>query len=129
MAKQLTQKDVERLLVRQSKYVGKLLGNQTKIILDAVDERIARGEKYILDAVDKRIEKAEQRILLTVDGMIDQKIKASEERINAKLDQLITTLDKFLKRLADLEDEFTIMKEDLNRVKRVVRDKLGVDLL
>ena len=35
------------------------------------------------------------------------------------------TLDKFLKRLSDIEEEFTFMKADLNRVKAVLREKLG----
>jgi len=42
--------------------------------------------------------------------------------------QLTATLDKFLKRLTDLEEEFKFLKEDLKRVKAVIRDKLGVSL-
>ncbi len=52
-----------------------------------------------------------------------------EIRINQKFDKLTSTLDRFLKRLTDLEDEFEIMKLDLNRMKRVIREKLGVELL
>jgi predicted Zn-dependent peptidase len=43
-------------------------------------------------------------------------------------DNLTNTLDKFLKRLTDMEEEFTFMKEDLKRVKAVIREKLGVSL-
>jgi len=42
--------------------------------------------------------------------------------------KLITTPEHFLKRMTDLGDEFTVMKHDLNRVKEVIREKLGVDL-
>jgi hypothetical protein len=42
--------------------------------------------------------------------------------------QLITTLDKFLERLTDFEEEFKFLKEDLKRVKAVIREKLGVSL-
>ncbi len=45
-----------------------------------------------------------------------------------KLDDLTTTLDKFLKRLTDVEGEFVFLKEDLRRVKAVIREKLGVSL-
>jgi hypothetical protein len=38
---------------------------------------------------------------------------------------LTKTLDKFLKRVSDIEEEFTFMKADLNRVKDVLRKKLG----
>jgi len=45
-----------------------------------------------------------------------------------KLDELTTTLDKFLKRVTDVEEEFIFLKEDLRRVKAVIREKLGVSL-
>ena len=31
--------------------------------------------------------------------------------------------------MTDMEDEFTMMKNDLNRMKKVIREKLGVDLV
>jgi len=36
---------------------------------------------------------------------------------------LTKTIDKFLQRLTDIEEEFTFMKEDLKRVKAVLREK------
>jgi hypothetical protein len=48
--------------------------------------------------------------------------------ISESLDELTRTIDKFLKRLTDIEEEFTFMKEDLKRVKAVLREKLGVSL-
>jgi len=52
-----------------------------------------------------------------------------EARINQKIDKLVTTLDKFLKRLTNMENEMEIIRLDINRLKKVVREKLGVDLL
>ena len=98
MNKQLTQKDIERLL-----------SQQTSVILTAVDQKFT----YL----EKRIDKLEIRI----DKM--------QIEIGQKFDRLITTLDKFLKKTSDLEDEFIIMKADLNRLKKVVSAKLGVELL
>lgn len=86
-----------------------LLSAQTSIILEAVDERLAAHEIKIVTSVDKRLEKLEKRWL-------------------EKFNQLTTTLDKFLRRLLDLEDELTFLKKDLNRVKAVIREKLGVSL-
>ncbi len=81
--------------------IKKLLNEQTSVILSAVDEKIS--------TLDKRIGKL-------------------EIKVEQRFDQLITTLDKFLKRLTDIEDEFTIMKSDINRLKKVIQEKLGVDL-
>lgn len=79
----LTKRDIEQLLKEQ-----------TVVILSAVDSRLERSEKgqvaAILSEVDERLEKF---------GM----------RFNRKLDQLMTTLDRFLKRLTDSEDEFVII--------------------
>ncbi len=86
---------------------------QTNVILEAVDQRLKEGfatqEVRILSAVEKRLEKLEVRFM-------------------KKLNELTNTLDKFLKRLADIEEEFKFLKEDLKRVKAVIREKLGVTL-
>jgi len=60
---------------------------------------------------------------------VEEKLLKSEDRTNKKIEKLIDTMDKFIKRALDLKDEFTFMKHDLNRVKAVIREKLGVDLL
>jgi DNA gyrase/topoisomerase IV subunit A len=61
-------------------------------------------------------------------GAVDVKLTGLEQSFTNKLNELTTTLDKFLKRVTDIEDEFTFMKEDLKRVKAVLREKLGVTL-
>ncbi len=76
----------------------------------------------------KDIEELLNQQTLTILSAVDEKLAKQETRINQKFDRLMTTLDKFLKRLTDIEDEFTIMKLDLNRMKRVIKEKLGVDL-
>ena len=83
----------------------RLLTEQTSVILQAVDEKLSAQERRF----SARLEKL-------------------EERFNRKIDRLTNTLDKFLKRLTDIEEEFIFMKEDLKRVKAVIRDKLGVTL-
>ena len=74
-----------------------------------VDQKLAAQNVAILSAVDKRLEKLEERWL-------------------EKFNKLNTTLDKFLKRMTDMEEEFVFMKNDVNRIKAVLREKLGVAL-
>jgi len=81
--------------------VEKLLNAQTLTILSAVDEKLAKQ---------------------------DRKMEQMDQRFSQKLDKLTTTLDKFLKRMTDMEDEFEIMKHDINRLKKIISEKLGVDL-
>ncbi len=87
------------------KDIQELLNNQTGVILDAVDERI-----------------------MSLETRLNKKLEAMEARWNRKFDKLTTTLDKFLKRLTDTEDEFTIMKHDVSNMKKIIREKLGVEV-
>lgn len=102
MAKKKTEKNIE-----------KLLNEQTNVILTAVDEKLVRLDKKI-DFIDEKFEK---------------RIAKLEMKVDKRFDELITSLNRFLKRLSDIEDEFAIIKTDLNRVKQVIKDKLRVDLI
>jgi predicted nucleic acid-binding Zn-ribbon protein len=83
------------------KEIEKLLKEQTRVILDAVDEKVLGLEK---------------------------KIAKFEIKMERRFNQLITTLDRFLKRLTDLEDEFTIMKAKIRKIEEVLKEKLGVEI-
>jgi len=64
----------------------------------------------------------------TTSKLMSRSLEKLEKRLLEKFNQLTTTLDKILKRLTDFEEEFKFLKEDLKRVKAVIRDKLGVSL-
>ncbi|HCC59687.1 MAG: hypothetical protein A2402_02950 [Candidatus Staskawiczbacteria bacterium RIFOXYC1_FULL_37_43] len=83
------------------KDIQELLSEQTTVILTAVDEKMSS---------------------------LEEKIKALDLKFSEKFDKLTTTLDNFLKRMTDIEDEFAMMRADINRVKDVIKQKLGVDL-
>jgi len=74
--------------------IEKLLNDQTKVILNAVDEKLSVNE-----------------IRMAAD--VDRKLALMEERINRKFDKLTTTLDKFL---------------NINQLKKIIQEKLGVNL-
>lgn len=54
--------------------------------------------------------------------------KEEQARIKARIDETYNAVDGFIKIVTKLEDEFTVIKEDLKRVKGVIKEKLGVDL-
>jgi len=76
----------------------------------------------------KEIERLLVQQTTVILNAVDERLGRMEIRINQKIDRLTTTLDRFLKRLTDTEDEFEIMKADINRMKKVIREKLGVEL-
>lgn len=111
--------------------IEKLLSEQTLTILDAVDERLVKVDRR-LDGIDQRLDGMDQRLIdmeLRLNARMDKKILKMEERMNKKFDKLTATLDKFLKRTLDNEDEMEIMKMDIIRLKKVIREKIGVDLM
>jgi len=62
-------------------------------------------------------------ILVGFDGA-----KEERSKIKARIDETYNAVDGFIKIVTKLEDEFTALKEDLKRVKLVIKEKLGVDL-
>jgi hypothetical protein len=85
-----------------------------------IEQLLADQASMILSAVGERLSAQERRF--------NTRLEKMEERFAKRLDELTKTLDKFLKRLSDIEEEFIFMKADLNRVKAVLREKLGVVL-
>lgn len=106
----MPRKTIEKLTAKE---IEKLLHQQTVVILNAVDQKLLKNQRYTgyrISSLEKRLDKM-------------------EIRINQKIDRLTTTLDKFLKRLTNIEDEFEAIKLDINRLKKVIREKLGVNLI
>ena len=81
-------------------------------------------KKEILDGVKELI--AEQTVVIL--NAVDEKIEALDLKFSRKIDELTTTLDNFLKRMTNVEDGFTMIKNDLNRMKKILKEKLGVEL-
>jgi len=76
----------------------------------------------------KEIERLLNQQTVVILDAVDEKLKKMELRISQKIDKLTTTIDKFLKRLTDLEEEFSLMKAELKRVKAILKEKLGLNL-
>ncbi len=74
------------------------------------------------DIVDKKIQPLRSEMQAEF-ALVHKDINALCEQIQ----QLTITLDKFLKRLTDHEEEFTILKSEMKQVKQVLKEKLGVD--
>ena len=76
----------------------------------------------------KELEKLLAQQTAIILNAVDNKMEKMEFRINQKIESLTKTLDRFLKRMTDMEDEFKMMKADINRMKKVIKEKLGVEL-
>lgn len=125
----MPKKQIKKIAQMQS--IETLLNEQTLTILNAVDERLVKTEARIDAKMDQKLLEMEARFnqkLVSLEARFDEKIAKMEERMNQKFDKLTITLDNFLKRTLDNEDEMEIMKLDIIRLKKVIKEKIGVDL-
>jgi sugar-specific transcriptional regulator TrmB len=57
-----------------------------------------------------------------------KEIKIELAEMKSRINDTYNAVDGFIKIVDKLETEFVIIKEDLRRVKEVIKEKLGVDL-
>ena len=111
----------------------------TKKDLEAIlDTKFEQYQKSIIEAsdfkfekVDGRFEKLENRIG-GLEGKIDQrlgKIEYDISELRSEIRNLAVTLDNFVKMITDYKDEFIILKTEVDQIKKVLKEKLGVDIL
>lgn len=77
--------------------------------------------------LDKSLEHYQAVILEAVNAGFQETRKDIAE-LRESINRLTTTLDAFLKRLTDFEDEFTILKAEVAKMKTFLKKKFGVDL-
>ena len=123
---------------KKDKGIEQLLSEQTGIILQAVDERLSAQDKKFearFDAIDRRFDAQDKRLEerfaaqnIAILTAVDKRLEKFENLFRDELSRPTNTLDKFIKRLTDTEEEFVFMKHDVNRIKAVLPEKLGVAL-
>jgi len=100
--------------------------------LGGVEEKVESMEER-LGGVEEKVESMEERLgnveLKVVNLEIDMKeVKANVKETKDIINKLFNRIDKFLAMLEKLDQEFTIMKKDIEKIKEVIKEKLGVDL-
>ncbi|MDO8555095.1 MAG: hypothetical protein Q7R75_00825 [bacterium] len=119
MNEAITKKDLEQVL---NKVLDKKLGEYQSSIIEAVDDKFQKVEHRI-DDFEHRMDIFEQMV-----EMRFQKVEAEIFGLRHEIRQLTTTLDNFLKRLTDHEIEFQILKAEMNKVKLILKEKLGAEI-
>ena len=54
--------------------------------------------------------------------------KAERAELKKKIEETYSAVDGFIKVVDRLEQEFTLMKEDVRKIKEAIKEKLGIDL-
>ncbi|MBU1102105.1 hypothetical protein KJ853_00410 [Patescibacteria group bacterium] len=96
-------------------------------------------KKYLDKKLDEHTGIITQTIITAVDGVVtkrfavfgqemDRKIEKSEERLGKKIDNVQTLIDGYVKAQEDFKEEFVIMKEEVKQMKKVIQEKLGIEI-
>lgn len=81
-------------------------------------------KKYL----DKRLEEHGRIIVNAVDGVLDKRLGKTEEKLEKKIDGVKNSIDSYVKKQEEFKQEFIIMKEEMNQIKQVLKEKLGVEI-
>ena len=92
----------------------------------AIKEDFNRADENF-NKVDERFNKIETTLIAIVEDLKD----ARKERqvLEKRINDTYNAVDGFIKVVDKLDQEFSLMKEDDRKIKEVIREKLGVDLL
>jgi len=77
-----------------------------------------------------RLNKIEEDINIIKVNVQEGFKEAKEERaeLKSRIDETYNAVNGFIKVVTKLDEEFTLMKEDVRKIKEVIKEKLGVDL-
>lgn len=106
MSDQITKRDLEEILDKK------------------LEEKLVQYQAAILEAVDSK-----HRIMQSGITEFRAEVRNEISELQKDIRNLTTTLDNFLKRLTDREDEFTILKAEVDQIKAVFKEKFGVEIL
>ena len=89
-------------------------------------EPFANAIKEDFNRVDERFNKIEVTLIAIVEDL--KEARKERQTLEKRINETYNAVDGFIKVVDKLETEFTVVKEDLKRVKEVIKEKLGVDL-
>ena len=101
------------------KYLDKRMDEQTKVVVTAVD-----------GVLDKRLKKFDVRFD-TVDfrfNGIEKRMDKLEDNLRKDINNVQILIDGYVKAQEDFKQEFAIMKEEMRQVKKVLKQKLGIEI-
>lgn len=105
-----------------------------KDLEEVLDAKFGQYQAVIIEAVDWKFQRMEEKFDGKFQGMEQkfeyrfQNLEQRMDRVDEKLDRLTTTLDNFLHRLDKWEQEFTLLKADVDKIKMILKEKLGVEV-
>ena len=101
-----------------------------KALEEALDKKLGVYQSVVVEAMDFKFQKIDER-MDRFEARIDKRMDTFEHRMDLfeqKLDKLTNLLENFLQRLTNYEEDFKILNAEMAQVKKVLKEKLGVDV-
>ena len=105
---------------------SKDLAEQTKIILGAIDGRFNKVDDRF-DKIDERFDTFETQVSIRF-NKVDDRFDKLETELKTDINNVQTLIDGYVKAQEDFKQEFVIMKEEIRQIKKVFKQKLGVEI-
>lgn len=105
------------------------LEEQTQILLTAFDERFNKIDVRF-NKIDVRFKGMDIRFNAAATRMdeMESKLEEVESNLGKKIDKLQISIDGYVKTQEDFKGEHVIIKEEVKQMKKVFKDKLGVEI-
>lgn len=110
------------------------LGSIRGIVKEEIIQEIAPLRKGLEQEIKRSAESLRQEFKMDISSEViplRHELKELREDVSALREQiqsLTITLDNFLKRLTDREEEFVLLKAEVDQIKSVLKQRLGVEI-
>jgi len=85
-------------------------------------------KEYLDKKLDDKFKEYSQVLVVAVDGILEKRLKETETRLGAKISDVQKLIDSYVAAQEGFKQEFVIMKEEVRKIKDVIKDKLGVEI-
>jgi len=108
------------------KYLDKRMNEQAKVIITAVDGVLDKRLKKFdarFDTVNSRFDAVDFRF-----NGVEKRMDKLEDNLRKDINNVQILIDGYVKAQEDFKQEFVIMKEEMRQVKKVLKQKLGIEI-
>lgn len=85
-------------------------------------------KKYFNEHLDKRLTENNQILLGALDSILAKRLTEMKEDLSIDINNNQTIIDGYVKNQEDFNQEFSIAKEEIGQMKKVIKSKFGVEI-
>jgi len=99
-----------------------------------LDKRLSQQAQVIVAAVDGVLDKRLKEIKIDIKEIkidistIRQEAKQNKDELKKDINNVQILIDGYVKAQEEFKQEFIIMKEEMKQMKRVIKEKLGIEI-